>query len=277
VKLTAPAFVLTVLVIVPALGAQTDSARRDPYLVQPERPTVATHAGTVAPGWLEIEQGGEWDAADDGSRSFLAPTNLKIGLAAKAQLNILFNLIHDPAIRNGSLTASDVTIGVKYRIVERDRILGDFAILPALKLPTGIKGEGGTGTTDFSLLLISSRQLGVVALDLNVGVTQRTGNGTLVPRNASIWTASSGFPISGPLGGVLEFFGYRATSGPVGEKAIAAILVGPTLLLHKRFALDAGIISPLTGSQPHASYVGFVWNVGRIWGHRRADGFAGRA
>ena len=27
---------------------------RDPRAVQPERPTVATHAGTVAPGRLEI-------------------------------------------------------------------------------------------------------------------------------------------------------------------------------------------------------------------------------
>src|SRR5207247_3724752 len=27
----------------------------DPHAAQPERPTVATHAGTVAPGWIEIE------------------------------------------------------------------------------------------------------------------------------------------------------------------------------------------------------------------------------
>ena len=31
----------------------------DPRQVQPERPTVATHAGTVAPGYLEIETGVE--------------------------------------------------------------------------------------------------------------------------------------------------------------------------------------------------------------------------
>src|SRR5207248_820985 len=34
---------------------------RDPHEVQPERPTVATHAGTVAPGWIELEWGSEWD------------------------------------------------------------------------------------------------------------------------------------------------------------------------------------------------------------------------
>ena len=256
------------LAIAPTLRGQTDSAPRDPHLVQPERPTVATHAGTVAQGWLELEEGGEWDKARDGSRSFFAPTNLKIGLAPNAQVNILFNLIDDPAVRNGTLSASDVTIGVKYRIVEGDRILGDFAILPAVKLPTGIEGEGGTGTTDFSLLLISSRQLGPVALDLNVGATRRTGNGKLAPTSAGIWTASFGFPISGPLGGVLEFFGYPATSGLAGQDASAAILAGPTFLLRKWLALDAGIISPLTGPQPHAVYAGFVWNGGRIWRHK---------
>ena len=269
---TGSAFVLAALVIAPALAAQTDSSALDPHAVQPERPTIATHAGTVARGWLELEEGAEWDEAGDGSRSFIAPTNLKVGLASAVQLNILFNLIHDPAVRNGSLTSSDITIGVKYRIVEDDRVLGDFAILPAVKLPTGTEGEGGTGTTDFSLLLISSRQLGPVEIDLNVGTTRRTGNGSVVPISAGVWTASFGFPVSGALAGVFEVFGYPRTSGPVGEKASAGILVGPAVLVRKWLAVDAGIIAPVTGSQPRAVYAGFVWNCGRIFGRNRGGG-----
>ena len=264
-KLASSACILAALVVAPTLVAQTDA--QDPNLVQPERPTVATHAGTVARGWFELEEGVEWDKAADGQRSFLAPTNLKFGLASHAQLNVLFNLIHDPNVRNGNLTASDVTIGVKYRIVEGDGILGDFAILPAIKLATASEGEGGTGTTDLSLLLISSRQLGPVAMDLNAGMTLRSGNGRSVPTSASIWTASFGIPISGPLGVALEIFGYPGTSGPSGAKGTAALLLGPTLLLHKWLALDAGIISPLTGPQPHAVYAGFVWSCGTLCGH----------
>jgi hypothetical protein len=251
-------FAFLLLGIAATLTAQ--SPARDPQLVQPERPTIATHAGTVARGWIELEEGGEWDKAPDGGRSFFAPTNLKIGLAANAQLNILFNLIHDRLIRNGKVTASDVTIGVKYRIVEDDRILGDFAFLPAIKLPTATEGEGGTGTTDFSLLFISSRQLGPVAMDLNVGTTRRSGDGTSVPTTAGVWTASFGIPISGPLGVALEVFGYPGTRGPAGDRGSAAILFGPTFLLRKWLAIDAGIISPLTGPQPHALYAGFVLN-----------------
>jgi hypothetical protein len=243
--------------------ATRDSTARDPRTVQPERPTVATHAGTVARGFLELEEGGEWDKAPDGSRTFLAPTNLKIGLAPRAQLNLLVNVISDRALR-GSLAAGDFTVGVKYRIVDDDPILGDFAILPAIKLPTASQSGAGTGTTDFSLLLISSHQLGPVAMDLNVGQTRRGGNGTSTPKRAGIWTASFGFPLSGPLGATVELFGYQRTTGPVGAKGIAALLIGPTYLVHEWLALDAGIIAPLRGPQPKTIYTGFVWNFGCV-------------
>jgi hypothetical protein len=265
-NLPSSACALVLALLAPSLAAQSlppkDSATSDPRLVQPERPTIATHAGTVARGFVELEDGGEWDNIRTDERSFSAPTNLKIGLASNAQLNILFNLVQDRLVRNGNLTAGDLTIGVKYRLIEDDRILGDFAILPAVKLPTATEGKGGTGTTDFSVLLISSRQLGSVAMDLNIGATRRSGNGSSAPINASIWTASFGIPISGPLGAALELFGYPGTAGLAGEKGSASILVGPTFLLRKWLALDAGIIAPLTGPQAHAIYTGFVWNVG---------------
>jgi len=247
--------------------APKDSTARDPHAVQPERPTVATHAGTVARGWIELEEGAEWDKAPDGTRTFLAATNLKIGLGSRAQLNLLFNLIKEQLPPGGIFQMGDLTIGLKYRIADNDRVLGDFALLPAVKLPTGAL-SAGTGTTDFSLLLISSRQIGPVALDLNVGQTVRTGDGTSAPRTAGIWTVSFGFPVSGPLGGVLEFFGYPRTTGPVGSGAIAALLVGPTFLVREWLALDAGMIVPITGSLPRALYAGFVWNFGCVASRR---------
>ncbi len=42
-------------------AASAQAPARDPHAVQPERPTVATHAYTVAPGWVEIEAGVELD------------------------------------------------------------------------------------------------------------------------------------------------------------------------------------------------------------------------
>ena len=49
---------------VPAGGSD-----ENPRAVQPERPTVATHAGTVARGYAELESGVERDRLDDGTRA----------------------------------------------------------------------------------------------------------------------------------------------------------------------------------------------------------------
>ena len=244
------------------LHAQADSVA-NPRAVQPERPTVATHAGTVAPGYTELEEGGEWDKWSGDGRSFFAPTNLKIGLASHAQLNVLLNVIHDTRVAGKTLSLGDLTLGLKYRILDGHSILGDFAILPAAKFPTA-SGDAGTGTTDLSLLFISSRRVGPVAMDLNAGATRRSGDGTKTPTTATIWTASFGFPIRGPIGATAEIFGFPGTSGPAGSEAIAALLLGPTFLARDWLALDAGFITPLTGPQPHAIYAGFVWNFGRL-------------
>lgn len=264
-----PAVPLLVVIIVATPGsvwAQAGpDAPRDPSLVQPERPTVATHAGTVARGWVELEEGGEWDKELDGRWTFFAPTNLKIGLSQRMQANILINLIHDSEIAGGSFAAGDLTVGLKYRLMEGHWLLGDFAILPAIKIPTASASEAGTGTIDFSLLLISSRQLGPVAMDLNVGGTRRGGATSSIARTATVWTASFGMGLIGRLGGVLEFYGYPKTAAPLAEAGSVAILVGPTFLVRKSLALDAGIIAPLDGPQPHALYVGFVWNAGPVF------------
>ena len=234
---------------------------RDPHNVQPERPTVATHAGTVAPGWLEIETGFEHDRFDPSLTTSSTPTVLKFGLAANAQLSVFGSAQHNPTATG----LGDVGAGVKWRLVDDAPIIGDFAVLPSVKLPTGSAEKGtGTGTTDVSLLLISSHDLGPVAMDINVGYTRRGGDGSNAPKNATLWTLSFGGPIAGSLGWVGECYGYPHTTGPAGQASIVALLGGPTLLLKKWLALDAGVIVPVAGSQPHALYAGAVYNVGRM-------------
>jgi len=173
---------------------------------------------------------------------------------------VMLNLLRAAKVRGGNLSFGDLTIGVKYRIVDGDRLLGDFAILPALKFPTGQESAGaGTGTTDFSLLLISSRQLGPIEMDLNIGATRRSGDGSRAPIASKVWTASFGFPVLGNLGWVAELFGYPRTTGIA---ATAAFLTGPTFTARDWLAFDAGVIAPITGAQSKAAYAGLVWNLG---------------
>lgn len=249
------------------LASQQPDTANDPHAVQPERPTVATHAGTVAPGWLEIEAGVERDRFAPATVGVSTPVVLKFGAASHTQISLFGSSVAPPG---GSVGIGDIGVGVKWRLLDDAPLVGDFAILPAIKVPTGDASDGtGTGTTDASLLLISSHDLGPVAMDLNVGYTRRSGDGSVAPRSSTLWTASFGGPFagtSGRFGWVAECYGYPATSGVAGSPAIVALLGGPTLLVRPWLALDAGLIVPVTGPQPRALYAGAVYNVGRIAG-----------
>jgi outer membrane putative beta-barrel porin/alpha-amylase len=263
-------------IVTPRITAQQpDTSRRrtvalelaipvaDPRAVQPERPTVATHAGTVAPGFIEIETGVERDRFDPSAISVFTPTVVKVGVGSHAQLNVSGSIARPPG---GTIGVGDIGAGMKLRLADDAPVVGNFAVLPSIKLPTGSVAAGrGTGTTDLSLLLISSHELGDVAMDLNVGYTRRSGDGSAAPRDATLWTASFGGGAIGRLGWVAELYGYPATNGPSGQASIVAVLAGPTYLLRSWLAFDTGLIVPLTGPQPHALYAGAVYNAGHLW------------
>ena len=230
----------------------------DPRQVQPERPTVATHAGTVAAGYLEIETGVESDRNSDGSHGLFVPNEIKIGLAPRVQFSGFLPVQRQTGT---SLGIGDVAAGIKWRLVDGDGPLERFAILPLIKFPTG--GDRGTNTTDVGLLLIDSRQIGPASLDLNAGVT-RHGGDSPVPRTSTFWTAAGAIPVAGPIGWQLECFGFPGTHGPAGSAPVVAILTGPTLAVARSLALDAGIIVPVTGPQARAFYAGLVTNLGRL-------------
>ena len=245
-----------------ARGAPPDSTVADPHAVQPERPTIATHAYTVAPGWIEIETGVERDEAGAGATAVGIPTELKIGLTRRAQLSVFAPMSRPPS---GTLGVGDIGAGVKWRLLDDAPVLGRFAILPAVKTASGSARSGrGTGTTDASLLLISSHDFGPITMDLNAGYTWRRNAGADAPPAASVWTASFGGAAIRKLGWTAELFGYPATSGPAGEASTVAVLAGPTLLPVPWLAFDTGLIVPLSGPEPHALYAGLVWNLGRL-------------
>jgi hypothetical protein len=258
-----PAVAVLVLLLTAPVGLSAQRTTEDPHAAQPQRPTVATHAGTMAPGWVEIEVGTEFDRFAGGSQGALAPMLLKLGLAPRFHLEAQAPIVSLPGQDTTGL--GDFTLGLKWRLVEDAPIVGDFAILPSLKMPSGSAGVGSE-TTDFGFLFISSHAIGQVAMDLNLGFTRRSGNGTMAPPNASLWTVSFGGPGNGPVGWVAEIYGYPATSGPAGADSIVALLLGPTLQVRKWLVLDVGVIGAIAGPQPRAVYVGATYNVGRIWG-----------
>jgi hypothetical protein len=245
-----------------ALRLHAQAPAIDPRLVQPERPTVATHAHTVAPGYVEIEAGVQGDRIGRGSRAYAAPVVVKLGLASHLQLNVAAPGYFSTASRGSGL--GDLSIGLKWRLLDDRPLLGDFAILPAVKLATGSTSRGtGSGSADVGITAISSHDLGPVAMDLNAAYTRIGASSGVAASSAALWTASFGFPVTGKLGWVAELFGQPTIDGS-GARSTVALLVGPTFLADRALNLDLGAIVPLRGDVPNALYAGLVWNLGRL-------------
>jgi hypothetical protein len=213
---------------------------------------------------VEIEAGVERDDLH-GARTFFTPTVLKLGIVPRVQLELASSFVHLSGSTPRYSGIGDVSAALKWRAVEHAPVIGDFALQPSLKLPSGSALHGtGTGTTDAGLLLISSHDWGDYALDINAGYTHRSGDGRVAPRDATLWTVSGGGPVYESLGWVAEVFGFPGTTGPSGNRGTVACLTGPTFTIAKWFIVDAGAIVPLTGPQPHSWYAGLTWNVGKL-------------
>ena len=235
----------------------------------PERPTVATHAHTIAPGYVEIESGVEGDRTGAGKRAYFSPTVTKVGLASHVQLNVTTPVVFEgPGQSSGS---GDVSVGVKWRLLDDHAILGDFALLPAIKLSTGSVSNGtGTGSTDVGMTAIASYEIQGISMDLNVAFTRVGAQGSIPASNAALWTASFGLQVAGSLSWTAEVFGYPTIDGS-GTASRAALLTGPTYLVSPALNLDVGFIAPLHGDQPNAIYAGVVWNLGSLHSHESRE------
>ncbi|MEP6730165.1 MAG: transporter [bacterium] len=253
-----------------ALKAQSPDS--DPRAVQPERPTVATHAHTVAPGYIEIEAGTQGDRIAAGKRAYFAPIVTKLGLGSHLQLNLTTPVVFRTLGQSNGL--GDVSVGLKWRLLDDHEWLGDFAILPAVKFPSGsLSGDTGTGSTDVSITAISSHAFGGVAMDINAIYTRlgsaRDGANVRDASNAALWTASFGFPVLGNLSWAVELFGQPTIDG-TDTPSTAALLFGPTYLVSPALNLDVGFIAPFHGDMPNSLYAGVVWNVGRLFSPEHA-------
>jgi hypothetical protein len=259
--------VLAVVCLAAPAGAQESTNPRE---AMPERPTVATHAYAVAVGIVEVETGVQWQRPTPDVGLLSGPVLFKIGLGKRLQLDVAPGWAWVEQAAEKQALLSDLVIGLKWQIAEHLPILAGLSIQPTLKIPTGSLTRGtGTGTTDVSILVISSRKVGRVSLDMNVGYTRRSGDGSNAPKGSTVWTAATGIPILGGLQWDAEIFGYPGTSGPAGYSPIVAFLTGPAFQVQRSVVLDAGLILNISGFGGTAFYTGVTWNMGRLPGSYR--------
>ena len=181
-------------------GAQA-GAPPNPRAAQPERPTVATHAYTVAPGWLELEAGALRQQAGALADRVAVPILVKIGVTKRLQLDLAPAWQRDAEGGRAQSGVTDLLVGVKWRVADEAPVLGAFAIQSTLSLPTGSPESGrGSGKAAVNVLLISSHRIGPLSLDVNAGYARLGGESTVAPRDSTVWTAAAAVPVAGRVG-----------------------------------------------------------------------------
>ncbi len=242
----------TLLVSVALSVAWRPAAAQSPRAANPERPTVATHAYAVAPGYIEVEQG----VSARGSASLAEATswdvNVKIGIDRHVQLGIFGPCYIRHSAGHG---LGDLGLSLKLRTDLTDRVA--TAVVPAMTLPTGKERLGlgaGRVLAQLPVVLSVDGPLGVHA-DLNAGPL-----GIGAGRPQWLTTASFSHPL-GALGVQAELF--HISAGAAGQRQ-AGLLGALTVTPVQWMVIDAGGTVGLGSASPDVLFLGLTTNLGRL-------------
>ena len=225
---------------------------QSPRAANPERPTVATHAYTVAPGHAELEQGarafGVGGLRDGTAWDF----NLKLGLVDGLQ----FGVFGTGYLRtSGGTGVGDLGGSLKWGRALTGR--SAVAVVPAVTVPTGDEGRGlGAGRALGSLV-------GVYSADLPAGLHFDFNAGPVgIGAGRAQWFTSVGLARGGPVGVAFELFDFTAgAAGPQQRGLLGAALV----TVVEWAVVDVGGVLGLTRVSPDQLFLGVTTNVGRIF------------
>lgn len=240
----ATAAFLLVAVSVNAQSAPTAATAR------PERPTVATHAVAVAPGYLELEAGAATTRASGAADHAMILTT-KFGLADRLQLTVASSVTRTAA----NVTSADpIYAGVKWQAgaLRAGRPL--FALMPGITFANGPRRDRDAA---FSLMAVYSQSFGPVAVDLNAAATRLNGVEGRLPY---LWAAAAGGPVAGALGWGVEVWGAADADAPASANLLG--FVGYTA--RPWLVLDVGVTTPMEGDGGTTLFTGLTWNLGRV-------------
>jgi hypothetical protein len=233
-------------------------AAQSPRAANPERPTVATHAYAVAPGFVELEQGVKLSGEARLRDVTLWEFNLKLGLARDVQLGFFGTGYGRTPAGAG---VGDVGWALKWtRPVGRRSAV---AVVPAVSVPTGdAAAQLSAGRALGSVTLVDSADLpaglGGLHFDANTGPAG-VGAGAGGPQ----WFTSLGLAKQlGSLAIATELFDF--TAGAAGGRQ-RGLLVSLLVTAAEWAVLDLGGVWGLAAGSPDQAFVGLTTNLGRLF------------
>lgn len=212
-------------------------------------------------GHVEFEFGLSYARPNRGGRDAKLPlTSLTLGLSHSLEVGFAIQRVSIDTKGEKALKGlEDLRLNSKYKLLEEDLSLPALSFSLDLKIPTANREKGlTTGRTDESFLLICSKNLDPLAIDLNLGyllVNSPPGDklkNRVLGGLAIRWTTHERVVLVG------EIFGLsRETKG---EKSEANFQVGIRYKLASPLVFDAAIGRSLlpTGNKVQVT-LGFTW------------------
>ncbi len=226
---------------------------QSPRAANPERPTVATHAYAVAPGYWELEQGFRVYGFGRLSEGRAWDFNLKIGLRNHVQLGIAGTGL---AWTEGVSGIGDLGLALKLRTGVGESAA--LAVVPGATFPTGNQSLSlGAGRVLGSLVAIWSEDINTVFhTDINVGPVGIGAGEPVLFTSIGLSAALGRWGLAGES--------FQFTSGGVGP-AQHGLLGAVLVTLAEWIVVDAGGVWARTRETPDQLFVGVTANLGRIF------------
>jgi hypothetical protein len=239
---------------VPAVLAQELSA------ITPYRPSVSSPAQLPTPGQLEFEAGA-LSTRSDGDRRDSLPVLFK--LAFSEQWGLLVGGDAYVAARDGD-GARTRGFGDTNLILKRAFVVDSttaFGLELSAKMPTAKNGIG-SGSADYEMNTIFSKDIGKVHMDANANLTRLGAWDPGTGRNQTGLSASFSTEVAEHWGATAEVSGTHRSHADNTAQLLAAAAYSPS----KQMTIDVGVAHGLTAASPNWSlFAGLVVPLAKLW------------
>lgn len=263
--------VACLLAVASTTGAWAQQARPTPLpeeVIQPDRPDLTNGAHIVDIGLVQVELGGMYTRVAPRQRVEGTPAMVRVGLTDWMEARVSTDGILSQ--KNGASSVvgtGNVQLGAKVRLWADGNDTPVVAILPTVNLPTASAAKGlGSGTADYSVLAIVSKDLGTRGhVDADYGFAEVGVSASHAHFAQHLASVSASLEASAHWNPYAELF-WLSRNEPNG-RAVTAVDAGAIYRVGKRLALDGGLEVGFPAPKLGA-FAGVSVIVGNVMGHR---------
>jgi hypothetical protein len=228
--------------------------------ITPYRPSVSSPAQLPLAGQLELELGG-LSARSDQDRRHSMPYQLKLAFSKDWGVLLGGEML---VLANDGAGQVDRGFGDTTLVLKRAFIVDDdsaFGLELAAKVPTAARAIG-SGSADYTVNGIFSKDIGSVHMDLNLNLTRLGAPELDTSRMQTGLSSSFSTALSERWGITGEWSGSRRNGTKSQGQALFALSYSPS----KRMTMDLGLSKGLTTSAPDWTiFAGLVIPVAKLW------------